>query len=170
MNTVHFILQIIVIIFLIECAISQMAWPIDNVDLQTTRERTMKLGLTYKEEDSNIEDGYILYSSIYPQDKQHNYVRIINMQGKEVHKWDLGTKRPGLWAYMPEPETTEKYRKENEKGLILAITQMPMDEIKEPHKFIAWDTDRGGCMQLLTFDNQVIWTYKVFFFFVQCFD
>jgi len=151
---------IIAVICLIDFSASQMLYPIDNIDNQSTRERTMKLGLTHKEQDSNIEEGYIVYSSIYPQDEQHNYVRILNMQGKEVHKWDLGPKRPGLWAYIPDPETTEKYRKGNEKGLLLAISQTPMDEIKEPHKFIAWETDRGGYMQLITFDNQVIWTYK----------
>lgn len=137
-----------------------MLWPIDNIDKKSTRERTMKLGLTHSETDKNLEDGFIIYSSIYPADKSHNYVRLIDLQGNQVHKWDLGSKRPGLWAYMPTEDTTERYRKEGEKGMVFAISQMPLEEISEPHQFVSWVSDRGGYMQLLTFDNQVVWTYK----------
>jgi len=132
--------------------------PLLDDDL-TTRERTMKLGLTWNDRDPNL-TGYIVYSSIYPADVNHNYCRVLNLDGKEVHRWDLGPRRPGLWAYMPEPDTTTRYRKPDQKGLLLAISQMPLNEVKQEHTFVAWENDRGGYIQLLSWEGDVIWTYK----------
>jgi len=131
--------------------------PTVNVDKCTTRERTNRLGLTWREDDGNL-DGFVVYSSIYPQDPNHNYVRVINMKGEQVHSWDLGTKKPGLWSYMPDPECYSRYS--TEKGLLLTITQLPPEEMKHQHSFLAWQTDHGGCMELVDFFGKVIWTHK----------
>mmetsp|Transcript_20460 Transcript_20460/g.34909 ORF Transcript_20460/g.34909 Transcript_20460/m.34909 type:complete len:464 (+) Transcript_20460:20-1411(+) len=133
-----------------------------NVDTTQTRSRTMKLGLTHWDGDDNVKDGFVLYSSIYPEDPNHNYVRILNMEGKQVHQWDMGTKRPGLWSYMPEPRCVSKYTTSSsgDKGFILAMTKLPENEIHEHHDFIAWMQDSGGCIQLIDWNGNIIWTYK----------
>ena len=130
-----------------------------NVDTVQTRERTMKLGLTWNDKDENIRSGFVVYSSCYPEDKNHNYVRVLDMDGNQVHQWDMGDKMPGLWSYMPEPQCVSRYVKPGQKGLLLAITKIPSDSVKK-QQFVAWNADRGGLMELIDFDGNVIWSYS----------
>lgn len=133
-----------------------------NVDKQHTRSRTMKLGLTWHEEDANVDDGFIIFSSIYPEDPNHNYVRILNMNGEQVHSWDLGTRKPGLWSHLPDPECTKRYQKSNnqKKGLLLAVTKLPDADYQNQHEFLAFKSDCGGSMSLIDFDGNKIWEHK----------
>jgi len=130
------------------------------VDEKHTRARTMKLGLTWHEADANVDRGFVLYSSIYPEDPDHNYVRVLDMYGNQVHQWDMGTKKPGLWSYMPELSCLSRYRKPNQQGFLFAITKLPRDKVKGDHEFTAWASDRGGLMELIDFDGHVLWSYS----------
>ena len=123
-----------------------------NIDTIYTRERTMKLGMTCNDRDENIRSGFIVYSSCYPKDKDHNFVRVLDMEGNQVHQWDMGNKMPGLWSYIPNPECISRYVKPNQKGCLFAITKIP-PAVTVKQDFVAWEADRGGLMELIDFDG-----------------
>ncbi len=107
--------------------------------IQQTQKRVNKLGLTYLDEEKAC-PGYIVFSP-----SRSNKTLLIDLQGNVVHQWELEY-LPGLYGYLlPNGNLFYNGKTQHTK----------------PENYMTWGTAfKGGILQEITPENEVIWEHK----------
>ena len=106
---------------------------------QQTRRRILRTGLTALDEQRAC-PGYVLYTPLYSSGE----VYLINLQGVEVHRWDMPYP-PGLYGYLL-PNGNLFYM-----GAVQDATQ--------EDRFPSWKRFNGGVLLEVDWNGNVVWEH-----------
>ena len=106
---------------------------------QQTRRRILRTGLTALDEERAC-PGYVLYTPLYSSGE----VYLINLQGVEVHRWDMPYP-PGLYGYLLP------------NGNLFYMGAVRDDSQRD--RFPAWKRFNGGVLLEVDWDGKVLWEH-----------